>query len=744
MMECDWEYKEGFEHHKMIDDGALNASANQQVRLFSELQDNKGLSKLAGEVANPPAVAASPSASSSQGEAEASQVRAQEVDDEDDDGQHGGLDGLGTDALSMLDMLSPSKIVSAGASPRAKSAGRAAVAAKAKAGLTAMPPPLRPPLRSAGSRSSKPKGGGQAAPARGASGSGATKVAADIDGVLKKGMGIVEQFEASERHVFVHEKDKLFYKNVGNLQKALEGKVHAADAARRDQITSLVKHLGVVVSVTKAYKAWIRKGDDAAYEEEKTKISQFCKEAPVVELTLPKCLLLDEAEMLFGVSLNRLLESRDEDATEAMAARWARIGLDEIQALVTASEAAASYQKRVVEGCFVKLLSGSALRPSAEGLAELLQQIMFILLPVTLTARFRLDDAVIADISLLKEVFDFDSYGKTGANDVSSKIQKIERSDGELCKVFSSMPVGTQLLRLAKSRLHEQVQAESSQRRLTELLKAIGEPCKGGESVEHMVAMDQELASLSSKNLLHLAPEKANDALLQLATAELRNMWKVILEVRKRIKNPGGAAEVKMESGKVKEEFADLLVTARRMQSMTYMAKQNELIGQSAYLLEAFAKAPLLLLTGTSKDHLALDVAVFEDLALFLSYLASFVKGPDGKTPKADVLDMLGASGEQVAAQITALHTLGRNVLAGAEERCVPSKLGVVLPLMYADGEFWASIHNADASKEFVLEKQAYPSFVGSIVGVLMRLLRRHLSRLQCRHPRRHTLASGM
>jgi hypothetical protein len=725
MMECDWEYKEGFEHQKMIDDGTLNASANQQVRLFGELQDNTGSSKLAGEVAHPPEVAASPSASSSRGEAATplEVPAAQDADDEDDEDQQGGLRGLGTDALSMLDMLSPAKVAAMGASPSTKSAGRAAAAAKAKAGFSAMPPPLRPPPRNAGSRSSKPRGGEQVAPASacGSSGRSASpKAAADIDGLLQKGVGIVRQFEGSERHVFAHDRDKLFYKNVANLQRALEGKVHAADAARRDQITSLVKHLGIVVSITKAYKSWIRKGDDVAYDEEKTRIEQFCKEAPLVELSLPKCLLMDEAEMLFGASLTPLLESRDKDAAEAMAARWARIGLDEIQALGAASEAAA-YQKRVVEGCLVKLLSSSASRPGGEGLTELLEQVVFILSPVTPTARFRLDDAVVDDIGLLKGVFDFDGYADTGAHAISDKIQKVERSDSQLCKVFSSMSVGAQLLRLSKSRLQEQVQAESSQRRLTELLKAVGEPCKASQRVEHMVAMEQELASLSNKNLLHMAPETANDALLQIATDELGRMWRVILEVRNRIKKPGQAGEVKMESGRVTEEFADLLATATRMQSMTYLAKQSELIGQSAALLEAFAKAPLLLLTGSSKNHPALDVAVFEDLACFLSYLARFIKGPDGKTPKADVLGLLGESVEQVAGQITALHTLGCSVLAGAEERCVPSKLSTVLPIMYADSDFWASIRNADASKEFVLENKAITEHMCMVMSVMSR-----------------------
>ena len=218
-----------------------------------------------------------------------------------------------------------------------------------------------------------------------------------------------------------------------------------------------------------------------------------------------------------------------------------------------------------------------------------------------------------------------------------------------------------------------------------------------------------------------MAPEKASDALLQLATAELHNMWRVILDVRNRIQNPREGAEVKLENGKVKDEFADLLVNAGKMQSMAYLNKQNELIGRSAYFLETFAKAPLLLLTGKFDEHSAVDVAVFEDLAAFLSYLAGFIEDPISKTPKVPIIfDMLSDSGENVVSKISALHTLGCKVLAGAEERCVPPKLGMIMPLMYADGDFWAGIINAEASKEFVLENKAITELMCSETWVIL------------------------
>lgn len=105
-----------------------------------------------------------------------------------------------------------------------------------------------------------------------------------------------------------------------------------------------------------------------------------------------------------------------------------------------------------------------------------------------------------------------------------------------------------------------------------------------------------------------------------------------------------------------------------------------------------------------------MDVAVFEDLAVFLSFLSPFMsKDPHGQNPKAAVLELLGASGENIASQLSALHALGRAVLSGAEERCVPAKLTQILPLIYADNEFWDGMSKAEseANKEFVLEGKA-------------------------------------
>jgi hypothetical protein len=47
-MDCDMEYKSGYKHKTDVDDGNLTNSADQQLRLFSELRQIEGVSRLQG------------------------------------------------------------------------------------------------------------------------------------------------------------------------------------------------------------------------------------------------------------------------------------------------------------------------------------------------------------------------------------------------------------------------------------------------------------------------------------------------------------------------------------------------------------------------------------------------------------------------------------------------------------------------------------------------------------------------
>jgi hypothetical protein len=97
----------------------------------------------------------------------------------------------------------------------------------------------------------------------------------------------------------LHEMDKTFYKKIKVLSDELESRTPYVAAAVEDEIKVTCKHVNIMVSLMKNYKAWVKKPDSAAYLVGKERLLSFANQAPQIHVHIPPCMAQVEIEMSF-------------------------------------------------------------------------------------------------------------------------------------------------------------------------------------------------------------------------------------------------------------------------------------------------------------------------------------------------------------------------------------------------------------------------------------------------------------
>lgn len=182
------------------------------------------------------------------------------------------------DLMDMLDMCAGRSAGPSKSSPTPKVSTQAAAKASegkavAKAALTSMPPPL----------SSRRPGGcaAKAKPSKAVAASLATekdqqKAIKDVKTQLAKASNLTREFFTRSKETLVPEKDKKFFKSVRRQQDTLDSTMAVASEAQKQQLNEVHKHLGLIVSFTKAYKNLVCKRGRAGLHQGEGRPPQLC------------------------------------------------------------------------------------------------------------------------------------------------------------------------------------------------------------------------------------------------------------------------------------------------------------------------------------------------------------------------------------------------------------------------------------------------------------------------------------
>jgi hypothetical protein len=167
---------------------------------------------------------------------------------------------------------------------------------------------------------------------------------------------LVHEFSVATRALILHEKDKAYYKKVKLLCDDLESKIPYVSSDMESEIKEVTKHLGVVTTLIKIYKAWVKKPEAGVYMKEKKRLEEFAFQDPILMLVLPTCILQDEVEMKFLNELRRSLEVATITEHADIDDRWRLISMPRLRVFFNEEEAA-SFQVRVISDSFADLLS---------------------------------------------------------------------------------------------------------------------------------------------------------------------------------------------------------------------------------------------------------------------------------------------------------------------------------------------------------------------------------------------------
>jgi hypothetical protein len=88
---------------------------------------------------------------------------------------------------------------------------------------------------------------------------------------------ILQEWIGFSKDVLAMEKDKVYFRSLKNLSDAISTKLDtdckSLSGECQDQMHASMKILGLMVSITKMYKAWVKKGDDKVFREERVRLS---------------------------------------------------------------------------------------------------------------------------------------------------------------------------------------------------------------------------------------------------------------------------------------------------------------------------------------------------------------------------------------------------------------------------------------------------------------------------------------
>jgi len=129
------------------------------------------------------------------------------------------------------------------------------------------------------------------------------------------------------------QKDKAYFKNLTKLSNSMQAKLEGDTGTLIDQELSnelrvTIQHLSLVVSITKAYKQWVRKPGDAAYLAERARLDDFADQRPEMSSVVPDCISLDEIEISFTCGMAKVLTDGN---SQAMEERWRNISLERFE-----------------------------------------------------------------------------------------------------------------------------------------------------------------------------------------------------------------------------------------------------------------------------------------------------------------------------------------------------------------------------------------------------------------------------
>ena len=177
----------------------------------------------------------------------------------------------------------------------------AAARAKAASARSDMPPPLTK------TATAKRKSSGKAA----ASADDLAKEEQALRKMISQAMATLREFEGWDREVLVHEKDKRWYKQIKFQSDAINTKrQRVLDEEIAEEATIIHKKLGVMVWAVKSYTAWVKRGDDSAYNTELANMYEWCEKDPLVVMDLPTCMKSDAMELKFRGGIAQLLDLR--------------------------------------------------------------------------------------------------------------------------------------------------------------------------------------------------------------------------------------------------------------------------------------------------------------------------------------------------------------------------------------------------------------------------------------------------
>ena len=242
-----------------------------------------------------------------------------------------------------------------------------------------------------------------------------------------------------------------------------------------------------MVSITKAYKQWARKPDDAVDLAERARLDDFADQRPEMSFAVPDCISLDEfeIEISFTCGMAKVLTDGN---SQAMEERWRNISLERFERVVSADESLVM-QTKIVENACITIISGKPI--SQDAMLVVKEQALCFFSPVTQTCRFKVGDDVNTQTVSLKDVFSTDRFGGP-TQAISNLLRNIEKSDQPIFKVFSSMPIGKQMLKHAQRIVDYWTHREALLDRLAQVASGSGlVGDDGGRS--GLVAMDDAI-----------------------------------------------------------------------------------------------------------------------------------------------------------------------------------------------------------------------------------------------------------
>ncbi|CAK0843202.1 unnamed protein product [Prorocentrum cordatum] len=601
-MELEFFDQFGFSHRKEVRDGEGADGENAVQGIYEGLQDNQAKNMIVGEAAAPRvqlplgaiSVEGSASPSFAKGSETASQAPAGD-EDEDEEAEEcaSGFDGL-------FDVV----MEDAAAGPSAGSAGR---------------------------RAGSEGAGGQAKPKAKAKGKAA---ATDANRQVAKLNELCAEVNRSQpAHIICL--DKKHFKAVKSITDSLLAKVKMLKKRElQNSINICLKKTEVNNRVIKAYKWWVKKGDNQEFMKEHAGIVKFASEHPSFELELPLCVEQGIVEMKFIMGL----------VEDAVAGNHA------------------SMAERVGDA-LLAIISHQNVKPPKD-IPTHVSWLRCFLLSSSDAAEFDLEESVKSPVQLIRAAFNLDSV-HAAASKVNDAVLEIGRSSDGILKTISATGAGSKMLRFMTEAAGAASDKQQSRSRVASLLSS------GTCSIDAIARLDAELAAYQFEDDENVAKFFSLFRNCIKKTCDVLDYFMgLLLQGDKEKEPPAGALE------------SDVVGPLKALQDTRIMALRGDGTLDKPLLesLIVVSRARVAeVARGAIRDD---DVAVLEDLASAVAHANKF---------SSTYAAFAQEHGLNVSSCVE-FGKMGMQLLGRHEGRCVGPKMTEIMAVMMHDQQYWQEL----------------------------------------------------